>query len=189
MNIGADVCTVSVCVIFEPVHDPPCSALNPCKGTLVEPVTNCRRRPLLSSLKASTACQNHRTTLLSLVQCFRRVLVFQSARSIFPSPPMINCKRGRKIKKQQRWPLQTWYGKCFAERIWPPFSLCSLKMPMAPFINVFIWTFSVHSNHIICTSSSLWSKGLRRCWGMSSVNPFCRARNWASIPRINLQFT
>lgn len=24
---------------------------------------------------------------------------------------------------------------------------------------------------------------------MSSVNPFCRARNWASIPRMNLQFT
>lgn len=24
---------------------------------------------------------------------------------------------------------------------------------------------------------------------MSSVNPFCRARNWASMPRINLQFT
>lgn len=103
----AVVCTVSVCVIFEPVHDPPCSALNPCKGTLVEPVTNCRRRPLLSSLKASTACQNHRTTLLSLVQCFRRVLVFQSARSIFPSPPMINWKRGRRIKKKHRWPLQT----------------------------------------------------------------------------------
>lgn len=55
-------------------------------------MTNCSRRPLLSSLKASTACQNHRTTLLSLVQCFRRVLVFQSARSIFPSPPMISWK-------------------------------------------------------------------------------------------------
>lgn len=24
---------------------------------------------------------------------------------------------------------------------------------------------------------------------MSSVNPFCRARNWASMPRINLQLT
>jgi len=64
----------------------------------VEPVTNCRRRPLLSSLKASTACQNHRTTLLSLVQCFRRVFVFQSARSIFPSPPMINWRRRRRME-------------------------------------------------------------------------------------------
>lgn len=24
---------------------------------------------------------------------------------------------------------------------------------------------------------------------MSSLKPFCRARNWASIPRMNLQFT
>lgn len=82
-----------MCVFSKPIHDPPCSALKPCKGTLVDPVTNCRRRPLLSSLKASTACQNHRTTLLSLVQCFRRVLLFQSAISIFPSPPMINWRR------------------------------------------------------------------------------------------------
>lgn len=77
------------------VNDPPCRALNPCRGTLVEPVTNWRRRPLLSSLKASTACQNHRTTLLSLVQCFRRVFVFQSARSIFPKPPMMSYGRER----------------------------------------------------------------------------------------------
>lgn len=83
-----------VCVVSKAIHDPPCSALKPCKGTLVDPVTNCRRRPRLSSLKASTACQNHRTTLLSLVQCFRRVLLFQSAMSIFPSPPMINWRRG-----------------------------------------------------------------------------------------------
>lgn len=99
-NEQSNQCVYSVCVGSEPVHDPPCSALNPCKGTLVEPVTNCRRRPLLSSLNASTACQNHRTTLLSLVQCFRRVLVFQSARSIFPSPPMINWRRGKGLRKR-----------------------------------------------------------------------------------------
>lgn len=56
-------------------------------------------------------------------------------------------------------------------------------------INGFISTFSIHLVIVVCTSSSLWSKGLRRCCGMSSVNPFCRARNWASIPRINLQLT
>lgn len=104
-----------MCVVSEPVHDPPCNALNPCKGTLVEPVTNCRRRPLLSSLKASTACQNHRTTLLSLVQCFRRVLVFQSARSIFPSPPMINWSRGRRKrgsgKRLRRSKGGPWHNK------------------------------------------------------------------------------
>lgn len=99
-----------VCVLFEPIHDPPCSALNPCNGTLVDPVTNCRRRPLLSSLKASTACQNHRTTLLSLVQCFRRVLVFQSAMSIFPSPPMMSYRReGFKHKKDIGRPSRSLY--------------------------------------------------------------------------------
>lgn len=94
------MCVQCICEVSERVHDPPCSALNPCSGTLVEPVTNCSRRPLLSSLKASTACQNHRTTLLSLVQCFRRVLVFQSARSIFPNPPMINWKRGSERRRR-----------------------------------------------------------------------------------------
>lgn len=39
------------------------------------------------------------------------------------------------------------------------------------------------------TSSSFWSKGLRRCWGISSLKPFCRARNCASIPLMNRQFT
>lgn len=100
------MCVQYMCVVSEPVHDPPCSALKPCRGTLVEPVTNCSRRPLLSSLKASTACQNHRTTLLSLVQCFRRVLVFQSTRSIFPNPPMINWTRGRGMcEKEVKVPL------------------------------------------------------------------------------------
>lgn len=86
----------------DPEPDPPCSALNPCSGTLVEPVTNCSRRPLLSSLNASTACQNHRTTLLSLVQCFSRVFDFQSARSIFPRPPMISwTRRGQRVTDGQ----------------------------------------------------------------------------------------
>lgn len=152
-----------------PVHDPPCNALKPCKGTLVEPVTNCRRRPLLSSLKASTACQNHRTTLLSLVQCFRRVFVFQSARSIFPSPPMINWQRERRIKERVVDHDKYNLVLCLASSVHSKYT--------------FLFTDST------CTSSSLWSKGLRRCWGMSSLNPFCRARNWASIPRINLQFT
>lgn len=138
MNIG--VC----CVMFELVHDPPCNALNPCNGTLVDPVTNCRRRPLLSSLKASTACQNHRTTLLSLVQCLRRVLVFQSVISIFPSPPMISWKRGRKKKETTKM-----------------VSLMSLKIKMASLMDVLsCFRFMIG---IAYTSSSLWSKALRRC--------------------------
>lgn len=71
-NIGTDECTESVCVVFEPVHDPPCSALNPCKGTLVEPVTNCRRRPLLSSVKASTACVHRACARCTLCGLWRR---------------------------------------------------------------------------------------------------------------------
>lgn len=56
----------------------------------MEPVTNCSSRALLSSSKVSTACQNHRTTLLSAPQCFSRVLDFQSSRSILSRPPMIS---------------------------------------------------------------------------------------------------
>lgn len=44
-------------------------------------------------------------------------------------------------------------------------------------------------SEIWITSSSLLSKGLSRCCGMSSLKPFCRARNWASMPRMNLQLT
>ena len=58
----------------------------------MEPVTNCSSRALLSSSKVSTACQNHRTTLLSAPQCFSRVLDFQSSRSILSRPPMISCE-------------------------------------------------------------------------------------------------
>lgn len=38
-------------------------------------------------------------------------------------------------------------------------------------------------------SSSFSSKAFNRCWGMTSLNPFCRARNWASIPRRKRQLT
>lgn len=69
----------------------PCRALKPCSGTRVEPVTNCSSRALRSSSKVSTACQNHRTTLLSATQCFSRVLDFQSLRSILSRPPMMSC--------------------------------------------------------------------------------------------------
>jgi len=39
------------------------------------------------------------------------------------------------------------------------------------------------------TSSSFSSKDLSRCWGMTSLKPFCRARNWASMPCRKRQFT
>lgn len=41
----------------------------------------------------------------------------------------------------------------------------------------------------IFTSSSFSSKDLSRCWGMTSLKPFCRARNWASMPCRKRQFT
>lgn len=39
------------------------------------------------------------------------------------------------------------------------------------------------------TSNSFSSNALSRCCGMTSLNPFCRARNWASMPLRNRQFT
>lgn len=39
------------------------------------------------------------------------------------------------------------------------------------------------------TSSSFSSKDLSRCWGITSLKPFCRARNWASMPCRKRQFT
>lgn len=41
----------------------------------------------------------------------------------------------------------------------------------------------------IFTSSSFSSKDLSRCWGITSLKPFCRARNWASMPCRKRQFT
>lgn len=94
----------------------PCSALKPCRGTREDPVTNWSNRARLSSSKNSTAFQNHLTTLLSGVQCFNRVLTFQSLTSILPSPQ-------------------------------------------------------------IMSSSSFSSNVFSRCWGMTSLKPFCSARN------------
>lgn len=41
----------------------------------------------------------------------------------------------------------------------------------------------------IQTSSSRSSNGLSRCCGMSSLKPFCSAKNWASMPRMNRHWT
>lgn len=49
----------------------PCSALKPCNGTRDEPVTNCNSLARISSEYDSTACQNHCTTGVSAVQCFK----------------------------------------------------------------------------------------------------------------------
>lgn len=82
--------TPSTRALTQPPYQSPCKALKPWSGTRVEPVTNCSSRALLSSSKASTACQNHLTMLLSAMQCFRRVLDFQSLKSILSRPPIMS---------------------------------------------------------------------------------------------------
>lgn len=138
----------------------------------MEPVTNWSSLPLLSSSNDSTACQNHFTMLLSATQCFSRVLAFQSFRSIFPSPPMISCTHKALSGTVKRVGLRrALFGSLES---WGLF---------------FFFCIEKDIQMILSTSSSLWSKGLSRCCGMSSLKPFCRARNWASMPRMNLQFT
>lgn len=74
-------------------HHVPCRALNPCSGTLEEPVTNWSSRALRSSSYDSTARQNHFTLLLSGVQCFSRVFDFQSLMSILPRPHTMSWEK------------------------------------------------------------------------------------------------
>lgn len=123
-------------------------------------MTNCSSRALRSSSNDSTAFQNHFTMLLSGVQCLSRVLDFQSLMSILPRPHTISYT----LKKTRRhWGI----NKVCMDQAMDHLDVCKQ------------WS----------TSSSFSSKAFSRCWGMTSLKPFCSARNWASMPRKKRQLT
>lgn len=60
------------------------------------------------------------------------------------------------------------------------------RLPAAPRASVHLTT---QHNTGALTSNSFSSNVFSRCCGITSLNPFWSARNWASIPRKNRQFT
>lgn len=61
-----------------------------------------------------------------------------------------------------------------------------LHVPAAPRASLHLTT---QHNTGALTSNSFSSNVFSRCCGITSLNPFWSARNWASIPRKNRQFT
>lgn len=113
----------------------PCSALKPCRGTREDPVTNWSSRARRSSSKNSTAFQNHLTTLLSGVQCFNRVLTFQSLTSILPSPQIMSCwnlQEWSAVDNKVLWDLQWGYPQ-MAHTTWKSFQSVPNQPPCCRF--------------------------------------------------------
>lgn len=122
----------------------PCKALKPCRGTLDEPVTNCRSLALRSSSNISTAFQNHFTTLLSVAQCFRRVFALQSWMSIFPRPHTISCRREKALQVSAHRnavdvPFTAYSSESVCVCVWLVYSLPPALSRQRPWVGAVVW--------------------------------------------------